>query len=57
MVTKQTLTQFNKTLKGVVLGSAVALSIGITALPQQAQADETCQSPYMAKIVGKGDYV
>jgi len=57
MRTKQTFTQIRKTLKGVMMGSAVALSIGMTALPQQAQADETCMSPYMAKIVGQEDYV
>ena len=32
----------------------VALSM---VLPQMAVADETCMSPYMAKIVGQEDFV
>ena len=35
---------------GVVSMMTVAL-IGVSAMP--AQADETCMSPYMAKIVGQ----
>ncbi|MBG7609939.1 MAG: selenium-binding protein [Anaerolineae bacterium] len=38
---------------------AAAMSLSITAgvMPTIAHADETCQSPYMAKITGQEDYV
>ena len=39
------------------LGSTAIMALGLVALPQQAIADETCMSPYMAKIVGQEDYV
>lgn len=38
------------------LASFVA-GLGLVALTAAAQADETCMSPYMAKIVGQEDYV
>jgi selenium-binding protein 1 len=43
---------------GLKAGVAALLTIvltGVMAIP--AQADETCMSPYMAKIVGQEDYV
>jgi len=36
---------------------AIACALTIGAVPAQVQADETCMSPYMAKIVGQEDYV
>ncbi len=39
---------------GIVSFITVALA-GLSVIP--AQADETCMSPYMAKIVGQEDYV
>lgn len=38
---------------------AAAMSLTVTAgvMPIVAQADETCQSPYMAKITGQEDFV
>lgn len=43
-------------------GAVVSAIVGATALvggfqPASVQADETCMSPYMAKIVGQEDYV
>jgi len=46
-----------KSAKGAILGSTAIMALGLVALPQQAIADETCMSPYMAKIVGQEDYV
>jgi selenium-binding protein 1 len=37
--------------------AAASLLVFITALAPEAQADETCMSPYMAKIVGQEDVV
>ena len=45
--------KFNSTAKGVLLGAVIT---GAAILPQQVVADETCMSPYMAKIVGQEDY-
>jgi selenium-binding protein 1 len=50
----------NKTLTGImgitITGAfAVAMSAGV--IPLTVQADETCQSPYMAKITGHEEYV
>jgi len=36
---------------------AIACALTIGVVPTQLQADETCMSPYMAKIVGQEDYV
>ena len=43
-----------KMLSALVVSGALLLSSAMT-LP--VQADETCMSPYMAKIVGQEDYV
>ena len=41
----------------MTLSVAIGMLLGTTAiLPQQVLADETCMSPYMAKIVGQEDY-
>jgi selenium-binding protein 1 len=50
----------SKTFKHRIMAAAmVATSIcaGGALLSTQAVADETCQSPYMAKIIGQEDYV
>jgi len=39
----------------VLLSTAAVLCAGLTGQP--AQADETCQSPYMAKITGEEEFV
>jgi selenium-binding protein 1 len=39
------------------LKSIAALGLAIGAVARPALADETCQSPYMAKITGEEDYV
>jgi selenium-binding protein 1 len=50
---QQTLTGLKKVLLSLLTGFfASAVMLSATAL-----ADETCQSPYMAKIVGQEDYV
>ena len=38
---------------------AAAMSLTVTAgvMPTISHADETCQSPYMAKITGQEDFV
>ncbi|MCU7944213.1 MAG: selenium-binding protein, partial [Candidatus Thiodiazotropha sp. (ex Cardiolucina cf. quadrata)] len=36
---------------------SLATATTLTALQHTALADETCQSPYMAKIVGQEDFV
>lgn len=36
---------------------AVALTLSLSSVSAISYADETCQSPYMAKIVGQEDYV
>ena len=48
-------TAMRKSALGVVMAGSAALALG-TAAPM-ASADETCMSPYMAKIVGQEDYV
>ena len=40
-----------------LLVMAVALAAGAIASPRSARADETCMSPYMAKITGQEEYV
>ncbi len=38
--------------------SAIALAAGVAAIPTSAaRADETCQSPYMARITGQEEFV
>ena len=46
-----------KAVQNTLLSAATAVAVCATLLPAQAIADETCQSPYMAKIVGQEDYV
>src|SRR5690606_17591603 len=41
--------------RALVLGTAAAMLVGSSA--QTAMADETCQSPYMAKITGEEEFV
>ena len=41
----------------VALALAGTAAIGLTSLPATGLADETCMSPYMAKIVGQEDFV
>ena len=40
-----------------LLGNMAAMSVAMAAVAGSALADETCQSPYMAKITGEEDYV
>jgi methanethiol oxidase len=52
----------HKQIRGIrpgVLGLALAFAAagGMAGLPVAAVADETCQSPYMAKITGQEDFV
>lgn len=52
--------RFNKmgrAIKTTLLSAAAAVTMSAALLPTQTFADETCQSPYMAKIVGQEDYV
>ena len=46
-------------VRGSVTAFALAGSCALVmgALPDQVAADETCMSPYMAKIVGQEDFV
>lgn len=44
-------------IKKSMLTSVIALSVISSAYPLISQADETCQSPYMAKITGQEDFV
>ncbi len=37
--------------------TVLTMTLGMLATPALVQADETCMSPYMAKIVGQEDYV
>jgi selenium-binding protein 1 len=48
-----------KALRKTVTAGVSALALGVVAAVQLtgASADETCQSPYMAKIVGQEDFV
>ena len=41
------------TFYGMLMSSFLALAL----VPTNAVSDETCMSPYMAKIVGQEDYV
>lgn len=45
--------------KGIRFAFATAALLGLTVMsaPSPVQADETCQSPYMAKITGQEDFV
>ncbi len=45
----------SQVLQRVLAGALLALPVGIQTL--QVRADETCMSPYMAKIVGQEDFV
>ncbi|MEW8613143.1 MAG: hypothetical protein AB2610_08340 [Candidatus Thiodiazotropha sp.] len=46
-----------KPTKSLALASALALGTTLFGALLPLQADETCQSPYMAKIVGQEDFV
>lgn len=46
-----------KTFGRSTLALAIAASAAMSAIAPQAVADETCMSPYMAKIVGQEDFV
>jgi selenium-binding protein 1 len=48
-----------RALRGSIIGFALAgaSALVMEALPGQVAADETCMSPYMAKIVGQEDFV
>ncbi|MEW8030396.1 MAG: selenium-binding protein SBP56-related protein [Candidatus Thiodiazotropha sp.] len=46
-----------KPAKSLALVSALALGTTLFGATLPLQADETCQSPYMAKIVGQEDFV
>lgn len=48
--------KFN-TIKRPILACAMALSVLSAGFPLSSSADETCQSPYMAKIEGQEDFV
>jgi selenium-binding protein 1 len=49
---------FNKKpTKSLALASALAIGTTLFGATLPVQADETCQSPYMAKIVGQEDFV
>ncbi len=45
------------TIKRPILACAMALSVFSAGFPLSTSADETCQSPYMAKITGQEDFV
>lgn len=40
-----------------ILATAMAVTLSLLGTPVATQADETCQSPYMAKITGQEDFV
>jgi selenium-binding protein 1 len=44
-------------LSKVAIAAGFAATAAMTAVVPEAVADETCQSPYMAKIVGQEDFV
>ena len=44
-------------LKNTLLSLLTGFVVSTVMLSATALADETCQSPYMAKIVGQEDYV
>ena len=48
-------TNFIRNARGAFI--AALLLLAITGFPVNGFADETCMSPYMAKIVGQEDYV
>jgi len=45
------------TVSRVLMAASLAATTLLTAMPARTVADETCQSPYMAKIVGQEDFV
>ena len=52
--------QFTPSHSKLTKRACFCISLAITALaslPATAMADETCMSPYMAKIVGQEDFV
>lgn len=49
--------KIGRAVKTTLLSAAAAVTMSAALLPTQTFADETCQSPYMAKIVGQEDYV
>ena len=40
-----------------VFSASISIFLLLGVLPSVTQADETCQSPYMAKISGQEDFV
>ena len=40
-----------------IVAASFAVAAAVTTIPTQVAADETCMSPYMAKIVGQEDFV
>ncbi len=44
-------------LSRTIMAASIAAATLLTAVPVTTMADETCQSPYMAKIVGQEDFV
>ena len=48
---------FKKLYRLGVLAAAMSLTVSTGLMSTSAYADETCQSPYMAKIVGQEDFV
>lgn len=46
-----------KWARGAVASALVGTMALVGGMPSAVQADETCMSPYMAKIVGQEDYV
>ena len=49
--------QHKGTFSRVLMAASLAATTLFTAMPARTVADETCQSPYMAKIVGQEDFV
>lgn len=47
----------NKPMKSAALAVAMTAAVALTGIAPPAYADETCQSPYMAKITGQEDFV
>lgn len=47
----------NKKLRPISLAISMVATIAFVGTPAVTQADETCQSPYMAKITGQEDFV
>ena len=46
-----------KKLISTLYGMLMSAFLAVALVPTQAFSDETCMSPYMAKIVGQEDYV